>query len=156
MNLPRVSVERVVSGRGIESIYSFLRSREPSLESPVTAELFAAHARGHQVDMAAEVSTAAMAKQDRLCEKAMRLFIAAYGAEAGNLALKLLPRGGLYVAGGIAAKILPLIREGAFLDSFLAKGRMRPELERIPVHVVLDANVGLIGATRYACRLVAP
>ncbi len=158
LDLTRVSVERVVSGRGIVSIYSFLRSREPSLESPAMAEVFAAHERGGEIDLAAEVSRAAMAKQDRLCEEAMRLFIEAYGAEAGNLALKLLPRGGLYVAGGIAGKILPLIRQGPgpFLASFLDKGRMRPELERIPVHVVLDGNVGLIGAARYASRLVAP
>ncbi len=69
----------------------------------------------------------------------MRLFIEAYGAEAGNLALKLLPRGG---------------RPPQFLESFLDKGRMRAGLERIPVHVVLDTHVGLIGAARYAARMV--
>ncbi len=83
----------------------------------------------------------------------MQLFIEAYGAEAGNLALKLLPYGGLYVAGGIAPKILSLIQQGDFLFNFTHKGRMRPLLEEIPVHVVTNQQVGLIGAAIYAARL---
>ena len=158
MNLTHVSVERIVSGRGIASTYAFLRSRDPSLESPAMAEVFAAweRERGRErktVDLAAEISRAAMEERDHLCERTMALFIEEYGAEAGDLALKLLPRGGLYVAGGIAPKVLPLIRRGRFLEAFLDKGRMRVQLERIPVHVVLNSHVGLIGAAAHAAQL---
>jgi glucokinase len=76
----------------------------------------------------------------------MLLFIEAYGAEAGNLALKLLPFGGVYIAGGIAPKILPLLQLGDFMRAFLAKGRMGSLLEKIPVHIVLNSKLGLIGA----------
>lgn len=153
--LTRVSVERVVSGLGIAAIYEFLRDRELARESPAMTELFRSWKqelgrKGKTVDLAAEISRAARAGSDELCRETMRLFLEAYGAEAGNLALKLLPYGGLYVAGGIAAKNLPLLEEGRFLDTFLAKGRMRPLLERVPVHVVLDAKVGLVGAALVA------
>ncbi len=85
----------------------------------------------------------------------MALFIGAYGAEAGNLALKLLPYGGLYLAGGIAAKNLALFTEcDTFLDAFLNKGRMRPLLERIPVKLILNPQVGLIGAAVCAARML--
>lgn len=87
------------------------------------------------VDLAAEISIAA--NQDILAQKTMELFVAAYGSEAGDLALKLLPYGGLYIAGGIAAKNLPLMQKG-FLPAFLRKGRMNSLLEQIPVRVVLN------------------
>jgi len=83
---------------------------------------------------------------DALCLQAMRMFVSAYGAEAGNLALKLLCKGGLFVAGGVAPKILPLLQDGTFLEAFLNKGRMRSLMEAIPVRVVLNPKVGLIGA----------
>jgi glucokinase len=83
----------------------------------------------------------------------MQMFVDAYGAEAGNLALKLLPYGGLYIAGGIAPKILPLIQGGNFLNSLIDKGRMLPLLEMVPVHVVLNPQVGLLGAALYASKL---
>jgi len=76
-----------------------------------------------------------------------------YGAEAGNLALKLLPYGGLYIAGGIAPKILPLMENGSFLLNFTQKGRMGSLLEEIPVHIILNQQVGLIGAAFSASRL---
>lgn len=76
-----------------------------------------------------------------------------YGAEAGNLALKLLPYGGLYLAGGIAAKNLPLMQDGNFLHAFTLKGRMRSLMERVPVHIILNPQVGLIGAALCAARL---
>jgi glucokinase len=82
----------------------------------------------------------------------MNLFISAYGAEAGNLALKILPYGGLYVAGGIAPKILPMLQQGAFMKAFSGKGRMRPMLEKIPAHVILEPKVGLIGAVLTAAK----
>nr|MCU0856687.1 glucokinase [Paracoccaceae bacterium] len=87
------------------------------------------------------------------CEVAARtleLFARLYGEEAGNLALKLMATGGVWVGGGIAPKILPALEEGAFMRGFLAKGRMRPLLETMPVRVVLDDRVGLLGAARCA------
>jgi len=77
------------------------------------------------------------------------MFIEAYGAEAGNMALKLLPYGGMYIAGGIAAKNLSLMQDGNFLKAFHDKGRMMTLMERIPLHVVLNSNVGLLGAILY-------
>jgi len=81
------------------------------------------------------------------------MFVEAYGAVAGNLAVTLLPYGGLYVAGGIAGKILPLIQEGGFMRSFRHKGRMDSLLEMMPVRLVLNDNVGLIGAAVCAAGL---
>ena len=105
------------------------------------------------VDPAATIAAAALEKRDRLSEQTMQMFVEAYGAEAGNLALKLLPYGGLYVAGGIAAKILPLIQEGSFIRTFAQKGRVSPLLKDVPVHVVLNPQVGLIGAAICADKL---
>ncbi|OLP20128.1 glucokinase [Leptolyngbya sp. 'hensonii'] len=159
-NITRVSVERVVSGQGIVPIYEFLRDREVAPESPELMEVFRTWKReiGEEektVDPAAAISRVAMAGQDYLCQRTMEIFLEAYGAEAGNLALKLLPYGGLYVAGGIAAKILTLIQQGGFLASFLHKGRLTPLLQEIPVHVVLNPEVGLLGAALYAAQPVA-
>jgi len=150
-NLLRVSVERVASGTGIASIYQFIRDTDPHEESSAMTEMYQQWAReigkkDKSVDLSAAVSKAALAGNDFLCEQAMNLFITAYGAEAGNLALKILPYGGLYVAGGIAPKILPLLQQGAFMKAFCSKGRMRSVLEKVPVHVILNPRVGLIGA----------
>jgi len=160
-NLERVSVERVVSGTGIASIYQFLRDASPDEESSRMAAVYRTWAgeTGKEVktvDLAAEVSKAALANSDFLCEQAMHLFVEAYGAEAGNLALKILPYGGLYVAGGVAPKILPLLQAGGFMKAFLSKGRMRPVMEKIPVHVILNPRVGLIGAALRAAQQAVP
>ncbi|MGB5899367.1 MAG: glucokinase [Geitlerinemataceae cyanobacterium] len=156
-NIDRVSVERVVSGQGIISIYQFLRDRDGSRESPELAAAYKIWTREmgkspKTVNLAAEISQAALEERDYLCEQTLKLFIEAYGVEAGNLALKLLPYGGLYVAGGIAAKVLPLMKRGDFLQSFLQKGRVSPLLEKVPVYIVLNPQVGLIGAALYAAR----
>ncbi|PPS42206.1 glucokinase [Chroococcidiopsis sp. TS-821] len=156
-DIQRVSVERVVSGQGIIAIYQFLRDREYATETPEIAEIVSTWEKQagteKSVDPAAVISTAALAGSDRLCEQTMQMFVEAYGAEAGNLALKLLPYNGLYIAGGIAPKILPLLQEGSFLRAFTSKGRMRSILEDVPVHIVLNPQVGLIGAALYAARL---
>lgn len=154
----RISVERVVSGQGIVAIYQFLRDRQFAQESPELAQVMRTWEQEtgrseKSVDPAAAIAKAALEKRDRLSEQTMTMFIEAYGAEAGNLALKLLPYGGLYVAGGIAAKILPLIQDGHFLQTFGNKGRVSPLLEKVPVHVVLNPQVGLIGAAICASRL---
>ena len=157
-DIQRVSVERVVSGLGIISIYQFLRDRKIATESPAIANAVRtweqeAGKSEKTVDPGALIGNAALEKSDRLSEQTMQLFIEAYGAEAGNLALKLLPYGGLYIAGGIAPKILPLIQDGSFLASFTQKGRMGSLLEEIPVHIILNQQVGLIGAALSASRL---
>jgi glucokinase len=151
--ITRISVERVVSGQGIVAIYQFLRDRQSAVESPQVAKAIRtweqeAGMSEKSVDPAAVIAIAA--GQDYLCEHTMQLFAEAYGAEAGNLALKLLPYGGLYVAGGIATKNLPLLESGGFMRAMTDKGRMRPLMEQIPVHVILNPQVGLIGAALYA------
>ena len=171
--IDRVSVERVVSGMGIVGIYQFLRGRKIYQESPTLGEVYQTWHREAEtlgeastspevfkrigkehksVDLAAEISIAAV-KQDVLAQKTLELFVAAYGAEAGDLALKLLPYGGLYIAGGIAAKILPLMQQG-FLPAFLRKGRMHSLLEQVPVRIVLNPQVGLLGTAICAAQLI--
>lgn len=157
-DIQRISVERVVSGQGIVAIYQFLRDRQVAQESPEIGQIIKTWEQEtgrseKSVDPAATIAVAALEKRDRLCEQTMQMFVEAYGTEAGNLALKLLPYGGLYVAGGIAAKILPLIKEGNFLRAFGQKGRVSSLLERVPVQVVLNPQVGLIGAAICASRL---
>ncbi|NEQ22103.1 MAG: glucokinase [Microcoleus sp. SIO2G3] len=157
-DIQRISVERVVSGQGVVALYQFLRDREFAPESSEIQEVIRTweHETGRtekSVDPAAAIAQAALEKRDRLCEQTLQMFVEAYGAEAGNLALKLLPYGGLYVAGGIAAKILTLIQEGQFLRAFGQKGRVSSLLERVPVHVVLNPQVGLIGAAICASRI---
>jgi glucokinase len=160
-HIERVSVERVVSGQGIVAIYQFLRDRQMSSEGTevgaIVSQWEAEMGRAHKtVDPAAAISQAAIAKSDRLSEQTMELFIAAYGAEAGNLALKLLPYGGIYIAGGIAAKNLALISESeTFINAFVSKGRMRSLLENIPVKIILNRQVGLIGAAVCAGRFAS-
>jgi glucokinase len=156
--ISRVSVERVVSGQGIVAISQFLRDREFATETPAVAEAITTWERQtglstKTVDPAAVIAIAAAQGGDRLCQKAMEIFVSAYGAEAGNLALKLLPYGGLYVAGGIAAKNLPLLTGGEFIKAFAHKGRVSPLLDRVPVHVVLNPRVGLIGAALKAAAV---
>jgi glucokinase len=158
-NLERISVERVVSGQGIVSIYQFLWDRDNSQSSPAFGEIYKTWLQelGKEektIDLAAEISKAAIAQSDYLCVQTMRLFIEAYGAEAGNLALKLLPYGGLYVAGGISGKILPLLQQGNFMKAFKAKGRVSSILDKIPVYIVLNPKVGLIGAALSAAQML--
>jgi glucokinase len=156
--ITRISAERVVSGQGIVAIYQFLRDRQQLSETPEIAQAIRtweqeAGLQEKSVDPAAVISKAAVEQKDALCERTMNLFISAYGAEAGNLALKLLPYGGLYVAGGIAAKNLSLMKEDTFLSAFTHKGRVSHLLKRVPVYVVLNPKVGLIGAALCAARL---
>jgi glucose-6-phosphate isomerase len=157
-NLERVSTERVVSGTGIGSIYTFMRSRGLVDETPEMTELYQLwqQQRGREqktVDLPAVISQRAVQESDSLCLETMNLFIRAYGAEAGNLALKLLPYGGLYIAGGIAAKNLELMKRGDFLEAMDNKGRVRSAIAQIPVYVVTNPRVGLLGAAMNAALL---
>ncbi|NEQ51717.1 MAG: glucokinase [Leptolyngbya sp. SIO3F4] len=155
-SISRVSVERVVSGQGIVSIYQFLRDRNFATESEELGQIVRdwEHGAGHRSELpdpAAAISKAATT--DRTARRTMEIFVDAYGAAAGNLALKLLPYGGLYVAGGVTAKNMPLIRDGSFLSAFGHKGRMSPLLSNIPVHLVTNQSVGLIGAALRAAQI---
>jgi glucokinase len=139
-----VSCERVVSGPGLVNIYEFLRDTGRGVESPAVMEEM------HAGDPAAAISRGALGGECQLCAQALQIFVQAYGAEAGNLALKVLATGGVYVGGGIAPKILRALQGPGFLEAFLAKGRMKPLLESMPVRVILNENTALRGAARGA------
>jgi glucokinase len=105
-------------------------------------------------DIGAVVGIEAVKGQDKLCVAAAQLFCALYGAEAGNLALKGLATGGIFIGGGVAPKLLPVLKESAFLASFVDKGRFRGLLAGIPVVVAQNDKAPLIGAAQYASRLL--
>ena len=139
-----VSYERILSGPGLVNVYEFLRESGRGKESP---ELAAALQKG---DAAAAISRAALQGTDGLAEKALDVWISVFGAEAANLALKVMATGGLFLAGGISPKILAKLQGPLFLQSFLQKGRLRPLVESISVQVVTNEKAGLLGAARCA------
>jgi glucokinase len=140
----RVSYERVLSGRGLLNIYHFLRE---SGRGEVPVEVSREMERG---DPSAVITRWALEGRCGVCRQTLDLFVSVYGAEAGNLALKMLAVGGVLVAGGIAPHILETLADGSFLEAFLAKGRLRPVLEAIPVRVILNQRVGVLGAAHAA------
>jgi glucokinase len=140
-----VSAERVVSGPGIQSIYDFLRESGREEEPPWLAERLAA-----AEDRSLAISRAALAGESALCVAALDLFARCYGAVAGDFALATLALRGVYLAGGIAPDILPVLRTGGFLEGFRAKGRMRDLLSEVPVSVIVDPLAPLLGAARKA------
>jgi glucokinase len=145
--LPRfghVSYERVLSGMGLESMYQFFRDTGRATETP---DLVAEMAGG---DPGAIISKHGLAGTSELCVRVLDLFVSVYGAEAGNLALKIMATGGLYIGGGIAPKILPKLQSPAFLQVFFAKGRMEKILREMPVYVITNDLTALLGAARYA------
>jgi glucokinase len=142
-----VSWERVLSGDGLVNLVEALAHLQRQ-KPPADLEEAIAHDRRN----APPVVTRKAGEGDPLCRAAVQLFCELYGAEAGNLALKALATGGVYVAGGIAPKILDFMIDGRFREAFCAKGRMRPLLERIPVQIVLDGKAGLLGAAALAAR----
>jgi glucokinase len=139
-----VSYERILSGPGLVNVYEFLRDSGCGKES---AEFSDALKQG---DPAAVISRAALDGTQSLAEKALDVWIAVYGAEAANLALKVMATGGLFLAGGISPKILAKLTGPVFMQSFLDKGRMRPLVESIPVQIVTNDKTGLLGAARCA------
>jgi glucokinase len=142
-----VSYERVLSGPGLFNLYRFLRDKNFAEEPGwLAAELASAS------DLSATVSAAALAKKSALAVKALDMFVEIYGAMTGNLALLLIATGGCYVGGGIAPKIIEKLKDGAFLESFLAKGRFHSLLASMPVHVILDDKTALYGAARKALQ----
>jgi len=139
-----VSYERVLSGPGLVNVYEFFRESGYGNES---AALAAAMQKG---DPAAAISRAALDASDALAEKALDLWICVYGAEASNLALKIMSTGGLFLAGGISPKILAKLKGATFMQAFVDKGRLRPLVESVPVFVVTNEKAGLLGAARCA------
>jgi glucokinase len=140
----RVSFERVVSGLGIKNIYAYLRDIEKIDEPQWLRDRMATE------DPNAVVGQCAEDGSSWLCFETMKTFAAAYGAESGNIALKVLTMGGMYLGGGIAPKILKTLQNGAFVQAFLDKGRLSALLESIPVRVILDDTCALLGAAAYA------
>jgi glucokinase len=142
-----VSYERIVSGSGLVNIYEFLRDTRHHAEQEKIRDRF------EREDAAAVISETALRGDDALCEAALHLFAGIYGAEAGNLALKSLATGGVYVAGGIAPKIRAKLVDGTFMEAFLDKGRMRNLVQRMPVRLVLQERTAIQGAANCAARL---
>jgi glucokinase len=135
----RADVEHVVSGRGFLNLHP-VAHREPcragvDLDAP---------------DAAAKISAAALERRCPGCLEAMDMFVEAYGAEAGNLALRAVSTGGLFVGGGIAPKVLPALTSGAFMRAFLAKPPLEDLVAKMPVKIILNAQAGLLGAAVFA------
>ena len=141
----RVSYERVLSGPGMLNIYEFLRDTRIEEEAAWLKDELA-----RSTDPAALISEYGLEAKAPICERVLDIFVSVYGAEAGNLALKIMATGGVFVSGGIAGKILPKMTNGAFLQAFLSKGRLQPVMETIPVKIIVNERIGLIGAARYA------
>jgi glucokinase len=138
-----VSYERIVSGMGIFNIYQFLRdtgkAEEPGwLKKEMESK-----------DPSTVITDRALDDSCSICVQTLDLFISNYGAESGNLALKMLARSGLYIGGGIAPKIASKLAAGVFMDSFTAKGRFKPLLQAIPVKIIKNKEVNLLGAASF-------
>jgi glucokinase len=145
-----VSWERVVSGPGLVGVYEFARDEEGAADPPGVAAARGTDGHGPAIVAAAVADPASIAG------RALEFFTELWGAEAGNVALSLLATGGLYLGGGLAGPLLPWLERPAFREAFLAKGRMRPLLEPIPVHVIRDARTALLGALLHARRHLVP
>ncbi len=144
--LGHVSWERVLSGSGMKNLYRFFRQRSGEAEPAWLTEQLA------KGDLGAIVSQAGMSGKDPVCAATVDCFIDNYGSEAGNLALKMLALGGVYIGGGIAPKMLAKMQSPIFLEAFYHKGRMSPVLESMPVHVILNDKTALQGAAWFAAH----
>lgn len=144
--LDHVSYERVCSGRGLPNIYAYLKDTSFADESPWVAEQLAGASDPTPVIVSAALRPAAPCP---LCVATLNAFVAILGAEAGNMALKVLATGGVYLGGGIPPRILSFLERSAFLDAFRRKGRFGTLLARVPVHVIRNPNVALLGAACY-------
>ena len=137
----RAQVEHVVSGRGLLNIHRVTHT------GPCAAAVDL-----DDPDAPAAISTAALNNRCPGCVEALSLFVEAYGAEAGNLALRTVSTGGVFIGGGIAPKILPALTTGAFLRAFRAKAPFEAMLEAVPVKIILNADAGLLGAASFCSR----
>jgi len=139
----RAEVEQVISGQGLLNLHRFTHL---GVECPIVTDLDSPVAP-------ALISQAALGGRCQWCAEALRMFVSAYGAEAGNLALRTMATSGLYVGGGIARKILPAMTNGIFMDAFRAKQPLNGVVSQIPVNVILHEGAGLLGAAVVAQRL---
>ena len=139
-----VSYERIVSGPGLVNVFHFLRDSGRGTEPPWLTDAMA------HTDPAAAISRAALDGACALCEQALDLFVSVFAAEAGNLALKIMATGGVYLGGGIAPKMLTKLSGPLFMHAFVGKGRMQPLLESVPVKVITNDKTALMGAARCA------
>jgi glucokinase len=146
--LPRVTLERVLSGRGLHNVYRFLKSEHPTDEPTWLADEIA------RTDPASAISGAALSGRSELASRALDLFVSIYGAQAGNLALHLMATGGVYLGGGIAPKIASRLQGPLFLEAFTAKKPLEALVQKIPVHIVMDDRAALLGAA-HAARTAA-
>jgi glucokinase len=133
-----VSWERLLSGMGLVNIHNFLSGQDRPYDETLPKEIAKAFADG-----------------DQTAARTFAIFVDIYGAEAGNMALRLLARGGVYLAGGVAAKNIDRFTDGKFMDAFLRKGRFQNILAAIPVNLITNPKVGLLGAAEMAARLVS-
>lgn len=142
-----VSFERVCSGMGLPNIYRFLRDEEGVPEPDWPADTL-----DGPIDSVPVIINTALddTRSSELCDRTLDIFAAVLGAEAGNLALKVMATGGIYLAGGIPQRILKILSKGGFMDSFTDKGRMSSLLADVPVHVILNAHTALYGAMHMA------
>ncbi len=143
-----VSYERVLSGPGLHLIYQFLRDTQKNEPTWFAEKL----PTGDPANLIAE---AGLEGKPEICKTALQVFISIYGAEAGNMALKTLAMGGVYIGGGIAPKILPALQDGTFMKAFLAKGRYKRLLGNIPVRVILNPHAALLGAASVAASMTS-
>ena len=145
-HLDHVSYERICSGIGIPNIYDFLLDSGYALEPPWLAEELAAATDRTPIIVKTALDPE---KQCKLCSATLDLFVSILGSEAGNLALKMLATGGIYLGGGIPPRILPALKGERFLEAFRNKGRMTAWLVSVPIHVILNPKVALLGAAYY-------
>jgi glucokinase len=141
--MPRVCTEEIVSGRGFRAIHQaiFPEAHHAFFDDPA-------------VDAAAKITQQAFARTCAACEETLHMWTEAYGSEAGNMALRALPFGGVYIGGGIALKILPKLKDGTFVRAFCDKTKLSAELARIPIYVVLNQDAPVLGAA-YAALAVS-
>ncbi|MCF8024484.1 MAG: glucokinase [Desulfobacteraceae bacterium] len=142
-----VSYERVCSGMGLINIYAYLKHTGHTGNPDCPAEQIPA-----EQDPVPEIIRGALDKNQPcgLCRKTLEMFVTVLGAEAGNMALKTMATGGIYLGGGIPPRILPLLESGVFLEAFVRKGRMSELMKKIPVYVILHSEAALLGAARHA------
>ncbi len=141
-----VSFERVCSGKGLPNIYVFLKESGHAQEPAWLAELLAT-----TTDPTPVIVDNALDKERacEICTLTLQMFVSILGAEAGNMALKVLATGGVYLGGGIPPRILPFLSEGRFMQAFLRKGRLSDVLIPVPVYVILNPNIALLGVARH-------
>jgi glucokinase len=142
--IDHVSYERVLSGQGLQHIYEFLRDQNKYPEPAWLAESL----KGD--DAPAIISEHGLGNEVEICIEALNIFTDIYGAEAGNLALKLMATGGIYIGGGIAPKMIKRLSDPRFLEAFLDKGRLRSVLETVQIKVIMNDKTALLGAARCA------